>query len=210
MWIVDGDNGDDAQFRSREHFSDAYVHRLERGRDAFVGWAATEKSVHEPYRLKVKSLDLLLEAFANSCRSRKVVYEVPLHATLEAQIQRPEAKKRFHYTWTALRKWHDSLPSSMRTPLPYPLMEAMFVEALVMAFFYRALKNRPVAWFCSGISFGLFRYAPSRRSFFTNAQASPRPAFIFLAWPHLQNGYFHWGSQKQKVYGQESVFSGWR
>ena len=129
-------NDDDAMLlRSREHFSDAYLRRLERGRDPFVTWAGKAKNIHEPDRLKAKSLDLLLEAFSLHCLSKNLVYEIPLHATLEAQIQRPDLKKHLHYSWSALRKWHDSMPSSMRTPLPYPLMETIFLEALVMAFF---------------------------------------------------------------------------
>ena len=82
------------------------------------------------------AIDECLEHFVTACHNENesgVNMRGTKHAILFIQVMRPDLKHKLRRTWDTIRAWEESLPSSMRTPLPLALLIAMICQARIVA-----------------------------------------------------------------------------
>ena len=82
------------------------------------------------------AIDECLEQFVTTCHNENesgVNMRGTKHAVLLIQVMRPDLKHKLKRSWDTIRAWEESLPSSIRTPLPLALLIAMICQARLVA-----------------------------------------------------------------------------
>ena len=116
----------------RHRLSPAYRCVLQRGMKAFRMWCSVSQVTVAP-DISAACLDVTLLAFIHLCLTTKLPFYVARAAVLYAQLVLPRVRWHLPRAWNALKGWKKALPSRARTPLPFELLQYLFLFALDLA-----------------------------------------------------------------------------
>ena len=120
----------------RSRLSDGYAARLKKSGLAFENWARAERGVADPFSCRARPLDVLLGDFVTAVwrQDSERGYSLAVHAILEAQMRHPHLRGHLGTAWSRAWTWHLEKPLRMRVPFLEPIVDAIFIFALVNGF----------------------------------------------------------------------------